>query len=95
MICRRDARDVGQLAICGEGCVVLLVASGLLGPSPPPGLGFLYTRTLVLGNDKNKEVASAFIEEVDAARLFGEIKLDESKSPRQWDWLKFERPNGG
>jgi len=54
-----------------------LVASGLLGPSPPPGLGFLYTRTLMLGNDRNKEVASAFIEEVDAARLFGEIKLDE------------------
>jgi hypothetical protein len=54
-----------------------LVASGLLGPNPPPGLGFLYTRTLMLGNDKNKEVASAFIEEVDAARLFGEIKLDE------------------
>jgi protein kinase-like protein len=54
-----------------------LVASGLLGPNPPPGLGFLYTRTLLLGNDKNKEVASAFIEEVDAARLFGEIKLDE------------------
>jgi len=54
-----------------------LVASGLLGPSPPPGLGFLYTRTLLLGNDRTKEVASAFIEEVDAARLFGEIKLDE------------------
>ncbi len=54
-----------------------LVASGLLGTSPPPGLGFLYTRTLMLGNDRNKEVASAFIEEVDAARLFGEIKLDE------------------
>jgi hypothetical protein len=54
-----------------------LVASGLLGASPPPGLGFLYTRTLVLGNDSYKEVASAFIEEVDAARLFGEIKLDE------------------
>jgi serine/threonine protein kinase len=53
-----------------------LAASGLLGPSPPPGLGFLYTRTLVLGNDKNKEVASAFIEEVDAARLFGEINLE-------------------
>jgi len=54
-----------------------LVASGLLGPSPSPGLGLFYTRTLVLGNDKNKEVASAFIEEVDAARLFGEIRLDE------------------
>jgi len=54
-----------------------LVASGLLGPNPQPGLGFLYTRTLVLGNDKNKEVASAFIQEVDAARLFGEIRLDE------------------
>ncbi|HMG55065.1 MAG TPA: serine/threonine-protein kinase, partial [Kofleriaceae bacterium] len=54
-----------------------LAASGLLGPSPQPGLGFLYTRTLVLGNDKNKEVASAFIQEVDAARLFGEIRLDE------------------
>ncbi|HEX3764193.1 MAG TPA: hypothetical protein VHW23_36115, partial [Kofleriaceae bacterium] len=54
-----------------------LVASGLLGASPPPGLGFLYTRTLMLGNDRTKEVASAFIEEVDAARLFGEIKLDE------------------
>jgi hypothetical protein len=55
----------------------LLVATGLLGPSPPPGLGLIYTRTLVLGNDKNKEVASAFIEEVDAAKLFGEIRLDE------------------
>ena len=54
-----------------------LVASGLLGPSPTPGLGFLYTRTLVLGNGPTKEVASAFIEEVDAARLFGEIRLDE------------------
>ncbi|HMG23469.1 MAG TPA: serine/threonine-protein kinase [Kofleriaceae bacterium] len=54
-----------------------LAASGLLGPNPQPGLGFLYTRTLVLGNDKNKEVASAFIQEVDAARLFGEIRLDE------------------
>jgi predicted Ser/Thr protein kinase len=52
-----------------------LVASGLLGPNPSPGLGLFYTRTLVLGTDK--EVASAFIEEVDAARLFGEIKLDE------------------
>ena len=31
----------------------------------------------MLGNDKNKEVASAFIEEVDAAKLFGEIRLDE------------------
>ncbi len=54
-----------------------LVASGLLGPGPSPGLGLFYTRTLVLGNDKNKEVASAFIVEVDAARLFGEIRLDE------------------
>ena len=54
-----------------------LVATGLLGPSPPPGLGFVYTRTLMLGNDRTKEVASAFIEEVDAARLFGEIRLDE------------------
>jgi len=54
-----------------------LVATGLLGPNPPPGLGLVYTRTLVLGNDKNKEVASAFIEEVDAAKLFGEIQLDE------------------
>jgi serine/threonine protein kinase len=54
-----------------------LVATGLLGPSPPRGLGLFYTRTLVLGNDKNKEVASAFIEEVDAARMFGEIRLDE------------------
>jgi len=54
-----------------------LVATGLLGPSPSPGLGLVYTRTLVLGNDKNKEVASAFIEEVDAAKLFGEIQLDE------------------
>jgi predicted Ser/Thr protein kinase len=54
-----------------------LVASGLLGPNPAPGLGLFYTRTLVLGNDKNREVASAFIEEVDAARLFGEIRLDE------------------
>jgi predicted Ser/Thr protein kinase len=54
-----------------------LVATGLLGPSPTHRLGFLYTRTLVLGNDKTKEVASAFIEEVDAARLFGEIRLDE------------------
>jgi hypothetical protein len=54
-----------------------LVASGLLGPTRWPGLGLFYTRTLVLGNDKNKEVASAFLEEVDAARLFGEIKLDE------------------
>jgi hypothetical protein len=55
----------------------LLAATGLLGPAPPPGLGLIYTRTLVLGNDKNKEVASAFIEEVDAAKLFGEIRLDE------------------
>ena len=54
-----------------------LVETGLLGPNPPRGLGFVYTRTLVLGNDKNKEVASAFIEEVDAARLFGEIRLEE------------------
>jgi len=54
-----------------------LIATGLLGPLPQRGLGFLYTRTLVLGNDKTKEVASAFIEEVDAARLFGEIRLDE------------------
>ncbi|HEX3476042.1 MAG TPA: serine/threonine-protein kinase [Kofleriaceae bacterium] len=54
-----------------------LVASGLLGPNPAPGLGLFYTRTLVLGTDKNREVASAFIEEVDAARLFGEIRLDE------------------
>jgi hypothetical protein len=54
-----------------------LRATGLLGPFAPPGLGFVYTRTLVLGNDRNKEVASAFIEEVDAARLFGEIRLDE------------------
>jgi predicted Ser/Thr protein kinase len=54
-----------------------LVATGLLGPKPPPGLGFLYTRTLVLGNDTNKEVASAFIQAVDAAKLFGEIRLDD------------------
>ena len=55
----------------------VLAATGLLGPNPPRGLGFVYTRTLVLGNDKTKEVASAFIEEVDAARLFGEIRLEE------------------
>jgi len=55
----------------------LLVATGLLGPTPPAGLGFIYTRTLVLGNDKTKEVASAFIQEIDAAKLFGEIQLDE------------------
>ena len=55
----------------------LLVATGLLDPARPTGLGFIYTRTLVLGNDKNKEVASAFIEEVDAAKLIGEIQLDE------------------
>jgi predicted Ser/Thr protein kinase len=54
-----------------------LVATGLLGPSPPGGLGFVYTRTLVLGNGQNKEVASAFIQEVDAAKLFGEIQLEE------------------
>jgi serine/threonine protein kinase len=54
-----------------------LVATGLLGPTPPPGLGFIYTRTLVLGNDQNKEVASAFIQEVDAASLLGEIRLDD------------------
>jgi len=54
-----------------------LVTTGLLGPTPPPGLGFIYTRTLVLGNDKNKEVASAFIEAVDAANLLGEIRLDD------------------
>jgi serine/threonine protein kinase len=54
-----------------------LRATGLLGPYTPPGLGFVYTRTLVLGNDKNKEVASAFIEEVDAAKLLGEIQLDD------------------
>ncbi len=53
-----------------------LVASGLLGPTPPTGLGFIYTRTLVLGNDQTKEVASAFIQEVDAAKLFREITLD-------------------
>jgi predicted Ser/Thr protein kinase len=55
----------------------ILVETGLLGPLPPPGLGLIYTRTLVLGAGKTKEVASAFIEEVDAARLFGEIRLDE------------------
>ena len=55
----------------------ILLATGLLGPPRPPGLGLIYTRTLVLGNDQNKEVASAFIEEVDAAKLFGEIRLDE------------------
>jgi hypothetical protein len=55
-----------------------LVAAGLLGPTPPPGLCFLYTRTLVLGNDRTKEVASAFIEGVDAARLFDEIRLDDA-----------------
>jgi len=55
----------------------LLVESGLLGPNPPPVLGFIYTRTLVLGNDKTKEVASAFIEAVDAAKLFREITLDD------------------
>ncbi|HZJ64845.1 MAG TPA: hypothetical protein VFD36_15150, partial [Kofleriaceae bacterium] len=54
-----------------------LRATGLLGPYAPPGLGFVYTRSLVLGNDQNKEVASAFIEEVDAAKLLGEIKLDD------------------
>jgi hypothetical protein len=54
-----------------------LVATGLLGPAPPTGLGFVYTRTLLLGNGENKEVASAFIEEVDAAKLFDEIRLDE------------------
>jgi len=54
-----------------------LVATGLLGPSPPRGLGLFYTRTLVLGTGKTKEVASAFIEEVDAARMFGEIRLDQ------------------
>ena len=54
-----------------------LTASGLLGPSPPVGLGLIYTRTLMLGNDQNKEVASAFIQEVDAAKLFSEIRLDE------------------
>jgi hypothetical protein len=54
-----------------------LVATGLLGPTPPPGLALFYTRALVLGNDRNKEVASAFIQEVDAAKLFGEIRLDE------------------
>ena len=55
----------------------VLIATGLLGVSPPRGLGFLYTRTLVLGTGRTKEVASAFIEEADAARLFGEIRLDE------------------
>jgi predicted Ser/Thr protein kinase len=55
----------------------LLIATGLLDPTRPAGLGFVYTRTLVLGNDKAKEVASAFIVEVDAAKLFGEIQLDE------------------
>jgi hypothetical protein len=55
----------------------LLVETGLLGPSRTPGLGLIYTRTLVLGGGATKEVASAFIEEVDAAKLFGEIRLDE------------------
>jgi hypothetical protein len=55
----------------------LLRASGLLGPNPSPGLGFIYTRTLLLGNDRTKEVASAFIEAVDAAKLFREITLDD------------------
>jgi len=55
----------------------VLIATGLFGVSPPRGLGFLYTRTLVLGTGRTKEVASAFIEEADAARLFGEIRLDE------------------
>ena len=55
----------------------VLRETGLLGPSPAPGLGFVYTRTLLLGNDKTKEVASAFIEAVDAAKLFREITLDD------------------
>ncbi|HEX4422084.1 MAG TPA: serine/threonine-protein kinase [Kofleriaceae bacterium] len=54
-----------------------LARAGLLGPTPPPGLDFIYTRTLVLGNDRTKEVGGAFIEAVDAARLFGEIRLDQ------------------
>jgi len=54
-----------------------LRATGLLGPYTPPGLGFVYTRSLVLGNDQNKAFASAFIEEVDAVKLLGEIKLDD------------------
>jgi serine/threonine protein kinase len=54
-----------------------LVATGLLGSGPRPLLGVFYTRTLVLGNEQNKEVASAFIEEVDADSLIGQIQLDE------------------
>ncbi|HEY0192372.1 MAG TPA: protein kinase [Kofleriaceae bacterium] len=54
-----------------------LVKTGLLGPEPPLGLDFVYTRTLLLGNGKTREATGAFIEAVDAARLFGEIRLDE------------------
>ena len=54
-----------------------LAATGLLGPAPAPGLGLVYTRTLVLGSDATKEVASAFIEEVAAAGLLGEVRLDD------------------
>jgi serine/threonine protein kinase len=55
----------------------LLAATGLLGPGRSLSLGFFYTRTLVLGNDKNKEVASAFIQAIDAKTLLVEITLDE------------------
>ncbi|HET9623953.1 MAG TPA: protein kinase [Kofleriaceae bacterium] len=54
-----------------------LAATGVLGPAPPAGLDFVYMRSLVLGNSQAKEVSSAFLEAVDAAKLFGEIRLDE------------------
>jgi serine/threonine protein kinase len=55
----------------------VLVGTGVLGPARPGGLDCVYTRSLVLGNDQAKEVSSAFIEAVDAAKLLGEIRLDE------------------
>ncbi len=29
-----------------------------------------------------------------ADKIKGEFKLDETKTPKQWDWTKFEGPNG-
>jgi len=54
----------------------VVVGTGVLGAARPGGLDFVFTRSLLLGNE-SKEVSSAFIEAVDAAKLLGEIRLDE------------------
>ncbi|MDB4963321.1 MAG: Serine/threonine kinase [Myxococcales bacterium] len=50
-----------------------LVATGLLGATPPPGLAMLFTRTLALG-----EARSQFLQILDAGNLLDQIRLDDT-----------------